>query len=66
MAIQLVINKEFGLSKNENPTQGAFIMPDGMRLSNTAAGLSTEPDGMFVTFDAFRSGRARRQTGSRT
>jgi len=26
LAIQLVINKEFGLSKNENPTQGAFII----------------------------------------
>ncbi len=26
LAIQLVINKEFGLAKNENPTQGAFII----------------------------------------
>jgi len=26
LAIQLVINKEFGLSKNENPNQGAFII----------------------------------------
>ena len=25
MAIQLIINKELGLSKNENPIQGAFI-----------------------------------------
>ncbi|MEO8844737.1 MAG: methylmalonyl-CoA mutase family protein, partial [Kofleriaceae bacterium] len=26
LAIQLVINKEFGLSKNENPNQGSFII----------------------------------------
>lgn len=28
MAIQLVINKEFGLTKNENPLQGAFIIDE--------------------------------------
>ncbi|WP_375764728.1 methylmalonyl-CoA mutase family protein [Archangium gephyra] len=28
LAIQLVINKEFGLSKNENPNQGAFIVEE--------------------------------------
>ncbi|MET0405607.1 MAG: methylmalonyl-CoA mutase family protein, partial [Cystobacter sp.] len=28
LAIQLVINKEFGLSKNENPNQGAFIIDE--------------------------------------
>jgi isobutyryl-CoA mutase len=28
LAIQLVINKEFGLSKNENPTQGSFIIEE--------------------------------------
>ena len=28
LAIQLVINKEFGLSKNENPTQGSFIVEE--------------------------------------
>jgi len=26
MAIQLVINKEWGLGKNENPNQGSFIV----------------------------------------
>jgi len=26
MAIQLIINKEFGLTKNENPNQGSFII----------------------------------------
>ena len=28
LAIQLVISKEFGLSKNENPTQGSFIIEE--------------------------------------
>src|SRR5476649_1783043 len=28
LAIQLVINKEFGLSKNENPTQGSFLIEE--------------------------------------
>lgn len=28
MAIQLIINKEFGLLKNENPLQGAFIIDE--------------------------------------
>jgi len=28
MAIQLIINKEWGLAKNENPNQGSFIIDD--------------------------------------
>jgi methylmalonyl-CoA mutase len=28
MAIQLIINKEYGLSKNENPLQGSFIVEE--------------------------------------
>ncbi len=28
MAIQLIINREWGLAKNENPNQGAFIMDE--------------------------------------
>ncbi|HKY91673.1 MAG TPA: methylmalonyl-CoA mutase family protein, partial [Nevskiaceae bacterium] len=28
MAIQLIINREFGLAKNENPLQGAFIIDE--------------------------------------
>ena len=28
LAIQLVINKEFGLSKNENPNQGSFVIEE--------------------------------------
>ena len=32
---------------------------DGSLVTNEGADLSTEPDGTFVTFDTFRSGRAR-------
>ncbi len=28
LAIQLIINREFGLSKNENPNQGAFVVEE--------------------------------------
>lgn len=38
---------------------GRFI-PDGMLLRNTEADLSTEPDGMFVSYAALQSGRVRR------
>ncbi len=34
-------------------------LSDRMRLINTAAGLSTEPDGMFVGHEAVRSGQVR-------
>jgi methylmalonyl-CoA mutase len=36
LAIQLVINKEFGLSKNENPLQGAFIIEELTELVEQA------------------------------
>ncbi len=38
---------------------GRFI-PDGMLLRNNTADLATEPDGMFVSYDALRSGRVQR------
>ena len=28
MAIQLIINKELGLAKNENPLQGSYIIEE--------------------------------------
>src|SRR4029453_1590671 len=28
MAIQLIINREWGLAKNENPNQGAFVIEE--------------------------------------
>lgn len=36
MAIQLIINKEFGGAKNENPNQGAFIINDLTELVEEA------------------------------
>ncbi len=36
LAIQMIINREFGLSKNENPTQGAFIIEELTRLVEEA------------------------------
>jgi Uma2 family endonuclease len=37
---------------------GRFV-PDGMLLRNDQAGLSTEPDGTFISFKSFKSGRVR-------
>lgn len=39
--------------------KGRFL-PDGVLLRNSAADLATEPDGMFVSYDALRSGRVQR------
>ncbi|WP_290866516.1 fused isobutyryl-CoA mutase/GTPase IcmF [Aquabacterium sp.] len=36
MAIQLIINREWGLAKNENPNQGAFIVDELMELVEEA------------------------------
>jgi len=36
MAIQMIITKEFGLTKNENPLQGAFIVDDLTELVEEA------------------------------
>ncbi len=36
MAIQLIINKELGLSKNENPLQGAFVIEELTELVEQA------------------------------
>jgi Uma2 family endonuclease len=38
---------------------------DRTLLSNSAADLSTEPDGIYVSFDAFRSRRVRQVEGAR-
>src|SRR5690606_3274190 len=37
MAIQLIINKELGLAKNENPIQGSFIIEELTDLVEEAA-----------------------------
>ena len=43
---------------------GVFY-PDRMLLTHPAAQLSTEPDGAFVSWEAFESGRARRVAAKR-
>jgi methylmalonyl-CoA mutase len=51
MAIQLIINKELGLAKNENPIQGAFIIEELTDLVEAAVLLEfdriTERGGVF-------------------
>jgi methylmalonyl-CoA mutase len=42
MAIQLIINKEWGLAKNENPNQGAFIIDELTDLLEEAVMLEFE------------------------
>jgi methylmalonyl-CoA mutase len=52
MAIQLIINKELGLAKNENPIQGAFIIEELTDLVEAAVLLEfdriTERGGVLV------------------
>lgn len=40
-----------------------MFLSDGMLLRNSSADLSTEPDGMFVSYDALSTGRIRRIEG---
>ena len=42
MAIQLIINKELGLAKNENPLQGSFIIEELTDLVEEAVLLEFE------------------------
>ena len=42
MAIQLIINREWGLAKNENPNQGAFIIDEITELVEEAVLLEFE------------------------
>lgn len=42
---------------------GLYI-PDRMLLTNVAAALSTEPDGMFIRHESLRSGRVRLEHGA--
>jgi isobutyryl-CoA mutase len=42
MAIQLIINREWGLAKNENPSQGAFIIEELTELVEEAVLLEFE------------------------
>lgn len=39
---------------------------DGMMITNVVAGLSTEPDGMFVAWDTLKTGKVRLEGGPRS
>ncbi len=41
-------------------SRAGMFLGDGTLLSHPGAGLSTEPDGTYVTYEALRSGRVRR------
>src|SRR5207245_349957 len=41
------------------------FLADGMLVRNTEADLSTEPDGIFVSYEALRSGRVVRVQGKK-
>ena len=57
MAIQLIINREWGLAKNENPNQGAFIIDELTDLVEEA---------VLKEFEAHRRARRRaRRDGDR-
>jgi Uma2 family endonuclease len=43
----------------QEPTPSGRFVPDRMLLSNVAADLSTEPDGLFFFWDTVKSGRLR-------
>lgn len=45
-------------------TPGSRYFPDGYLLTNVAADLSTNPDGMFVSAETLRRGRARLVAGA--
>ena len=44
-------------------TQAGRFISDRMLLTNLEAELSTEPDGMFLSYDALRTGRVRLEEG---
>lgn len=45
--------------------QLGYYFTDGVRLSNIAAELSTNPDGVFASFETLRSGQLRLIEGAR-
>jgi methylmalonyl-CoA mutase len=55
MAIQLIINKELGLAKNENPIQGAFIIEELTDLVEAAVLLNLTESRNVVVFCAMET-----------
>ena len=48
MAIQMIITKELGLSKNENPLQGSFIVEELTDLSGRSSSYKNSNELMIV------------------
>ena len=55
------VKSQYGMVLGGLTTSGdrGYYFPDGALLSNLEADLSTEPDGLFVSFEAIRTGRVR-------
>jgi Uma2 family endonuclease len=60
--VKEVINRVLG-GLVEAANSGRYL-PDRMLLRHTEADLSTEPDGMFVSYDSLRTGRVRLLEGT--
>jgi Uma2 family endonuclease len=60
--VKEVINRVLG-GLVEGANSGRYL-PDRMLLRHTAADLSTEPDGMFVSYDSLRNGQVRLLEGT--
>jgi len=54
----------FGLGTVVDAGELGHLLQDGMLLTHAEAELSTEPDGMFFSHEALRSGRVRLEHGS--
>jgi methylmalonyl-CoA mutase len=66
MAIQLIINREWGLAKNENPNQGAFIIEELTELVEEAvlasSSASAERGGVLGAMETgYQRGRSRKR-----
>jgi Uma2 family endonuclease len=52
------------LTRHVKESQSGRFFPDGYLLSNTTAGLSTNPDGIFVSMESLETGRVRLVEGA--
>jgi Uma2 family endonuclease len=50
---------DYAIMSVVNPASLGRYVPDRMLLTNAAANLNTEPDGLFCTWDTLRTGRVR-------
>jgi methylmalonyl-CoA mutase len=63
MAIQLVINREWGLAKNENPNQGAFVIDELTELVEEAVLAEFERGGVLGAMETgYQRGRIQEES----